>query len=158
MNGLSGRCSRRVTYHASKEPVIGEELEPCGLYVRFELVEFNTIAVVDEDIFVLRYCEMRMVLEEPMAWVTEDSVRTRKMYERDISTSLPKLKLCMESACLPVKCCDMTLLAYHGEMPGHNKDRGVRADRTGTYLPLRVYLVRYGPPSIFHSCLPCAAC
>ena len=48
----------------------GQELEPCRFDMGLELVELHTVAVVNIYVFLLRYCEMRMVMEEPARGVS----------------------------------------------------------------------------------------
>ena len=60
--------------------MVGEELEPCGLDVRLELVQLDAVAVVNENILLLCYGEMGVVLEEPRAWVTDYPTRRRGRY------------------------------------------------------------------------------
>ena len=64
--------------------MVGQELEPCRLDVGLELVKLDAVAVVDEDILVLGYSKMRMVLQEPGAWVTADSINHEEKYERNV--------------------------------------------------------------------------
>ena len=47
--------------------MIWQELEPCWLDMRLQSVQFYTVAVVDENVLVLGYREVRVVLEEPMS-------------------------------------------------------------------------------------------
>ena len=55
------------TYHRDQKPMIRQELESRRFNVRLKLVEFHTVAVVDENVLVLGYREVRVVLEEPMS-------------------------------------------------------------------------------------------
>ena len=57
-----GRGRRKRTYDAGEQPVVGEELEPGGLDVRFEAVQLDAVAVVDEDILLLSHSVMGMVM------------------------------------------------------------------------------------------------
>ena len=68
------------TYHRGQKPMIRQELESRRFNVRLELVEFHTVAVVDENILLLCYGEMGVVLEEPRAWVTDYPTRRRGRY------------------------------------------------------------------------------
>ena len=67
--------------------MVGQELKPCWLDVRLELVKLDAVAVVDEDILILSYSKVGMVLQEPGAWVTADSTNHEEKYERYVPAS-----------------------------------------------------------------------
>ncbi len=79
------------THHADEKPVIRQKFQSCRLDVRLELVQFDTVPVVDEDIFVLGYRKMRMILQEPRSWVTVYSTSRAQQCSRYVPTCLPQL-------------------------------------------------------------------
>lgn len=56
----------------------GEEFEPCRLDVRFESMKLDTITVINEHIFLLRYGEMRLIVQKPRY------SQTSQLYESEI--------------------------------------------------------------------------
>ena len=50
------------TYDAREKPVVGQEFETGGFDVVRELVQLDAVLVVDEDVFLLRDCEVGMVM------------------------------------------------------------------------------------------------
>jgi hypothetical protein len=102
--------------------VVGEELEACGLDVGLEAVELNAISVVDEDILLLGNGKVRLVMEK-----TKDGDcgklmgmgRQRVQYLRNVPACLLKLKLSVQSACLPVKSGNMTRLSDYCQVSAY---------------------------------------
>jgi hypothetical protein len=51
-------------YYACKKPVVGQKFESGGFDMGFETVQFNTVAIIYEDVFLLCDSVMRVIVKE----------------------------------------------------------------------------------------------
>lgn len=119
-------------------------------------MHFNTIAIINEHIFMLRNCKVRLVVEKSTSGELTEFVET-DFYLRDVPAGFSQLKFRMQCSRLPVKSCDMACFSNNGKMSMSNVRVYPWYKLQSTDLPFRVYLDLYGPPSRFHSRLPFAA-